>query len=322
MRKHLYTIATIAALVMLLVTPWGFAGPPPMTGGGTGSGLSAASSSDTITGTSTTSGVTPKALADALAAYTHAIISNSSAKFLSLSIGTNDNATILADGNATFKGNLVAKSLGVTRGAAGQYAQFYEAAGGDNSSISWGVPNAVTDTQRLNMPIIANTAGQAMVFGAPSVGVSQATWATPHTFAETGALATGLLKNTITTGALSAATGADLPAATTIVASGSISVTAPNTYVICTSTCDVTPLPPAAGVQLCVRNAPASATAITLHALGGSSTYELTDHSAWATANHKLVSAAGATAAICVVGYDAVHYATMNNTLAWTDTAP
>jgi hypothetical protein len=64
------------------------------------------------------------------------------------------------------------------------------------------------------------------------------------------------------------ATGADIPAATIIVSSGNITVTAPNTYVICTNTCSVTPLAPAAGNQLYVRNAPGSATAITLVNLG------------------------------------------------------
>ena len=117
-------------------------------------------------------------------------------------------------------------------------------------------------------------------------------------------------------------TAANVPAPTTIVSSGNISVTTKNTYVICTNTCAVTPLTPAAGVQLYVRNAPGSATAITLVNMGAGKYYELTDHSAWATANQKLVSAAGATAAIALVGYDGDHYATINSTLVWTDTAP
>lgn len=132
-----------------------------------------------------------------------------------------------------------------------------------------------------------------------------------------GTLSIGTL-NQDTTGL----TAANVPAPTTIVSSGNISVTTKNTYVICTNTCAVTPLAPAAGVQLYVRNAPGSATAITLVNMGAGKYYELTDHSAWATANQKLVSAAGATAAIALVGYDADHYATLNSTLVWTDTAP
>ena len=127
-----------------------------------------------------------------------------------LSIGTNDNSTILADGDATFKGNLAAKSLGVTRGTAGQYAQFYEGTGGGNESISWGVADAVTDTYRANLPITAPASGQVMSFPTPTAGLTQGVWVTPHTFAETGALATGLISNTITTGALYASTGHDI----------------------------------------------------------------------------------------------------------------
>ena len=105
----------------------------------------------------------------------------------------------------------------------------------------------------------------------------------------------------------------------TTVGSGSISQTAQNEYIICTNTCSVTPLTAAAGQQLCVRNGPGSATVITL-VNRASQYYELTDHSAWATANQKLVSGGVATDSICIVGYDATHYATMNYVGTWTDT--
>lgn len=110
-------------------------------------------------------------------------------------------------------------------------------------------------------------------------------------------------------------------APTTIVNSGDITVTTKNTYVICTGACSITLPVAAAGIQMCARNAPGSATVITL-VNRASQYYELTTHAAWATANQKLVSGGVATDAICVVGYDATHYATMSYTGAWTDTAP
>jgi hypothetical protein len=75
----------------------------------------------------------------------------------------------------------------------------------------------------------------------------------------------------------------------------------------------------AAGVQLCVRNAPGSATVITLNALAASNYYELTTHAGWGTAAHNLVSGGGATDSICLVGYDATHYMVTSFTGTWTD---
>ena len=80
------------------------------------------------------------------------------------------------------------------------------------------------------------------------------------------------------------------------------------------------PIPaPAVGAQFCVRNAPGSATVITLNALGSGNYYELTSHAGWGTANHSLVSSGAATDAICLVGYDANHYEIFSFTNAWTD---
>jgi hypothetical protein len=106
---------------------------------------------------------------------------------------------------------------------------------------------------------------------------------------------------------------------TTTVNSGSISVNGNNNYVICTSTCTVTLTTPAAGVQLCVRNSPGSATVITLAALGSGNYYELTTHASWGTVNHTVVSGGLATDAICLVGYDANHYAIFSYNGTWAD---
>jgi hypothetical protein len=111
---------------------------------------------------------------------------------------------------------------------------------------------------------------------------------------------------------------ANLPAPTTTVSSGAISVSGISNYVACTTTCTVTPITPAPGVQLCVRNAPGSATVITLAAQSGIY-YELTTHAGWGTVNHTLVSGGVATDQICLVGYDATHYMVMSFTGTWTD---
>lgn len=113
---------------------------------------------------------------------------------------------------------------------------------------------------------------------------------------------------------------AAVPAPTTTVSSGSIgTITTNNTYVVCTTTCNLTPMQAAAGVQLCVRNAPGSATVITLNALAASNYYELTTHAGWGTAAHNLVSGGVATDSICLVGYDATHYMVTSFTGTWTD---
>jgi len=127
---------------------------------------------------------------------------------------------------------------------------------------------------------------------------------------------TGAAPNADTTGL----TAANVPAPTTIVSSGAISVTTKNTYVICTGACQVTLPVAAAGIQACVRNAPGSATVAQL-VLRTNQYYELTDHTAWATVSQRMVSGGAATDSICVVGYDATHYATFSHTGTWTDTA-
>ena len=112
---------------------------------------------------------------------------------------------------------------------------------------------------------------------------------------------------------------ADLPAAAMSVKGGSIKVTANDTYVICSSNCTVTPPAPAAGVRLCVRNAPGTATVITMAALGPGNYYELTSRASWGTANHTVVSGGAATDELCLVGYDANHYAVTSFNGTWTD---
>lgn len=103
--------------------------------------------------------------------------------------------------------------------------------------------------------------------------------------------------------------------------SGAITVTAKNAYVVCTGACQITLPTPAAGAQVCARNVPGSATAITLNNQTGVY-YEKPDHSTYGTANYKLVSGGLATDSICLVGLDATHYLTFSSSGTWTDTAP
>ena len=107
----------------------------------------------------------------------------------------------------------------------------------------------------------------------------------------------------------------------TTVSSGAITVSTKAAYVFCTAACQVTFPVAAAGNQYCVRNQPGTTGVITL-VNRASQYYELTDHSAWATVNYKLVSGGAATDSICIVGYDATHYATWASTGTWTSTAP
>ena len=103
------------------------------------------------------------------------------------------------------------------------------------------------------------------------------------------------------------------------VSSGSITVTGNNSYVTCTTTCTVTPPAPAAGIQLCVDNAPGSATVITLAALGSGNYYSLTANTGWGTANHTVASGGAVTDSVCIVGYDANHYKIKSYNGTWTD---
>jgi len=123
-------------------------------------------------------------------------------------------------------------------------------------------------------------------------------------------------------GSPTACTDAMMLAPTTTVGSGaSTRTTASNSeYIICTSTCTVTPKVPVAGAQFCVRNAPGSATVITLAAIADVY-YEKQDRSGWAAAANKTMTSGGvATDQICMVGYDATHYAILSATGTWTNT--
>ncbi|HBH13826.1 MAG TPA: hypothetical protein DDX29_12070 [Clostridiales bacterium] len=138
---------------------------------------------------------------------------------------------------------------------------------------------------------------------------------------ENAALGTGLSDSSGTLN-ISGLTNAQIPPPKVTV--GTSRTVAENAeYVICSGgACSVTPITPAAGVQLCVRNAPGETNAITLVNITDVY-YEKTDHSGYqANANYKLVSGGVATDSICIVGVDSTHYAIMNSTGTWSHTAP
>ena len=194
----------------------------------------------------------------------------------------------------------------------------------------------LTDTYSMNVAKTAGVAGAIPWFDTTTsesasalltqygVMIGGGASAAPSTIAAS-TTTTQALFATATAPAFRAIAAGDIPSAampvvTTTVSSGSIgTITTNNTYVICTTTCNLTPMQAAAGVQLCVRNAPGSATVITLNALASSNYYELTSHAGWGTAAHNLVSGGLATDSICLVGYDATHYAVMSYTGTWSD---
>jgi len=181
------------------------------------------------------------------------------------------------------------------------------------SSLLTGAHGAPASDVKVQLSDGTGTSGYAAVYDANG-GLTNGAGA-PLTSAST-------LDATKLSGSVPAASlvAANQPAPTTTVSSGSIgTVTTKNTYVVCTSTCNLTPMQAAAGVQLCVRNAPGSATVITLNALASGNYYELTTHAGWGTAAHNLVSGGLATDSICLVGYDATHYLVMSFTGTWTD---
>ena len=101
--------------------------------------------------------------------------------------------------------------------------------------------------------------------------------------------------------------------------SGNITVIEPYQFVVCTASCNVQPLPPHPGYQLCVWSANNVAAVITLKALGGSVSYQNTARTAYGTAGTGTLASGGSSGdLICIVGYDTTHYNTATNTNAWT----
>lgn len=130
-------------------------------------------------------------------------------------------------------------------------------------------------------------------------------------------LATGILKNTTSTGVPSIAGASDIPAVALPTPGATCAMVGNATFCICTTTCTVTPLAPVAGSQLCVRNDVAVSTVITLAAIS-SVFYEKTDNSAYGTVNTAATASGAVGDKICIVGRDSTHYLTFSSAGTWT----
>ena len=109
---------------------------------------------------------------------------------------------------------------------------------------------------------------------------------------------------------------AGLPATPLFIAATTHAMTAPREYFLCSTAtaCSVTLPVPAAGYEFCVRSANNVSTTITL-AGRTNIYYELPTRTGWGTVSAALVSTGAAvTNQVCVVGYDATHYAIMSST--------
>jgi len=117
-------------------------------------------------------------------------------------------------------------------------------------------------------------------------------------------------------------TAAQIPAAASVVNSGTITIPSGNSVlVICSSTCSV-PIPvPVLGYQICVKNEAGVSTVITLSALGSSAMYPKADDSGYGTAGTgTMVSSAATGNKVCLIGRDSTHYelGAVNASANWT----
>lgn len=120
----------------------------------------------------------------------------------------------------------------------------------------------------------------------------------------------------ITSAAIAAA---DIPATPVSIAATTHTMTAPREYFFCSTVtaCSVTLPTPAAGYEFCVRMDNNVSANITL-ANVTNVYFEAPARTGWGTVSHGLkTTTAAVTNQICVVGYDATHYAVMSYTGDW-----
>ena len=158
-------------------------------------------------------------------------------------------------------------------------------------------------------------------------GLPVATAATPSTLDERDGSGNVIATNTVAAGKTALATdgsGASLtgftapqiPATPISIAATTHTMTAPREYFFCNTAtaCSVTLPVPAAGYEFCIRSDNNVSTAITL-AGRTNIYYELPARTGWGTVSAALVSkGAAVTNQVCVVGYDATHYAILSST--------
>jgi hypothetical protein len=157
-----------------------------------------------------------------------------------------------------------------------------------NNAVGFQAPTSVPTAYLITLP------------GAPTAGYVKRTNANPSV-ESVGAIAAG-----------------DLPAVPLPSPSGAFTISLPNGFGKCTTTCTITvPAPTVAGDQFCVWNGVGVSTAITLSAIAGVQ-YSKTDRSAYGTANTAATATAVAGNAICMVAPDTTHWDVLSSTGTWT----
>ena len=157
-----------------------------------------------------------------------------------------------------------------------------------NNTVGFQAPSSVPTAFLFTLP------------GAPAAGFSKFTNANP---------------SLMSIGPIAAA---DLPPVPLPTPSAAFTISLPNGFGKCTTTCTVTvPAPTVAGDQFCVWNGVGVSTAITLSAISGVQ-YGKADMSAYGTANTAATATASAANKICMVAPDTTHWDVLSSTGAWT----
>lgn len=201
------------------------------------------------------------------------------------------------------------------------------------SSMTWDL-SAASVTAGLKIPsaagavptadgfIAVNTTTHALTHGANGTTIVQAAAATGTNTSTTCTSQVVTVISSVAAPTCTTLTAAFIPAAATVVNSGTITVPSGNSVlVICTSTCSV-PVPvPAIGYQICAKNIAGGTTVITMSALGSSAMYPKSDDSGYGTAGTgTMVSSAAAGNKVCLIGKDSTHYelGAVNASANWT----
>lgn len=191
--------SAIALFVFLTVPALIYAGPYISSSGGGGSSTvdnntidsridqDHASSAETITGTLTTKSVTPKALADALGAYTHDIITTGSITGGAVTGTTGTFSGAITGSTVTSSGAVTGTSFDVTRGNYAQCTQMYESLDhGDNYVYECAAHDA-TEIYKISRPAAKMTAiNQSRRCSAITSDNCTEEWFTPMTSTGTG----------------------------------------------------------------------------------------------------------------------------------------
>jgi hypothetical protein len=251
----------------------------------------------------------------------------------STGIGLNSTANNVVSANA-----ISADSAYTTGTAIAATSATYNTITGN--SLQGTITNGITldsgSTNNILFPNTCNITGTCLADSGTanvSLNANVGTWNTTPSGANLAAALTSALPNSKggTGGDSSSSTGyakvasgtwgyaaipaADLPSTPSSIGATTHTMTAPREYFFCTTAtaCSVTLPVPAAGYEFCVRSDNNVSAAITL-AGRTSIYYELPARTGWGTVSAALVSSGAAVDnQVCVIGYDATHYAIMSS---------